>query len=119
MVGKAVADNMYGPYGLLVPQDVYTRLSSDYKANSDSTILQRILEIPNISFVQPTTNLTAPNVILFQLTKDVIDVIDGFAPMLVQWPSHGGMVFNFKVIAIQLPRVRNDVENQSGIVHYS
>jgi hypothetical protein len=29
------------------------------------------------------------------------------------------MVLNFKVMAIMLPRVRNDSENQSGIAHYS
>jgi hypothetical protein len=38
---------------------------------------------------------------------------------MVQWDSHGGMVTHFKIIAIMLPRFRNDSENQSGIVHYS
>jgi uncharacterized linocin/CFP29 family protein len=119
MVGKAIADNMYGPYIILVPADVFVHLGDDFKANGDLTILQRILEIPQIVAVQPTTYLTAPNVVMFQLSADVIEIIDGFAPTTVEWESHGGFVHNFKVMAIMLPRVRNDADVNSGIVHYA
>lgn len=119
MIGKAQDDHMYGPYVLYVPIAVMTNMGNDFKTNSDKTILQRILEVPGISAVKATASLSGTNIILVQLTSDVVQMIDGIQPTMVQWDSHGGMVTNFKVLAIMLPRFRNDSENQSGIVHYS
>jgi uncharacterized linocin/CFP29 family protein len=119
MIGLAEGDKMYGPYGLIIPQAAHINMMNDYKAESDDTILERVMAIPGIQFVLPSTYMTAPNVILFQLSKQVIDIINGFAPMMVTWETNGGMVFNFKVMAIMIPRVRYDTDNNSGIVHYS
>jgi hypothetical protein len=119
MIGVMLGDNMFGPYGLLLPLSTMNRLSDDYKANSDRSILERLGAIPNVSFILPVAQLAAPNVVLFQLSSDVIDMIDGIQPTLVQWEAHGGMQFCFKVLAIMFPRVRSDYKGQSGIVHYS
>lgn len=119
MIGKSVADNMYGPWMLYVPVDAYVHMGDDYKANGDLTILERVKAIPGIIDVRPTSDLAAPNVLLVQMTKDVVDMIDGIQPTMVEWDSHGGFVKNFKVIAIMVPRVRNDSDLQSGVVHYS
>lgn len=117
MISKLVADNMYGPYGLYVTQTAYTRMGNDFKAASDKTILQRLLEIPGIEFIKPSKDMPAKQQVMVQLTKDVVDMIDGVQPTLVEWDSHGGFVKHFKVLAIMLPRVRNDAELQSGICH--
>lgn len=119
MIGRAQGDHMYGPYVLFVPIAVHTHMGDDYKAESDKSILSRVMEIAGIDAVVPTAELSGTNVVLVQLTPDVIQMVNGIQPTLVQWDSHGGMVFNFKVLAIMVPRVRNDSENQSGIVHYS
>jgi len=119
MIDKAQTDHMYGPYMLYVPIAAMTRMGNDFKANSDKSILQRLKEVPGIADIRATANLTGTNVLLVQLTADVIQMIDGIQPTMVQWDSHGGMVTNFKILAIMLPRTRNDSENQSGIVHYS
>jgi uncharacterized linocin/CFP29 family protein len=119
MIGLSQGDNFYGPWVLFVPIAVHTAMGADYKAESDRTILDRVLAIPGIEAVIPTSDLTGTNVLLVQLTADVISVIDGFGPTLVEWESHGGMVSHYKVMAIQVPLIRNDVLNQSGIVHYS
>jgi uncharacterized linocin/CFP29 family protein len=119
MIGLSQGDNFYGPWVLFVPIAVHMAMGADYKAESDRTILDRVLAIPGIEAVIPTSDLTGTNVLLVQLTADVISVIDGFGPTLVEWESHGGMVSHYKVMAIQVPLIRNDVLNQSGIVHYS
>jgi uncharacterized linocin/CFP29 family protein len=119
MIGKAVTDNMYGPYVLYVPAAAYTHMADDYKAESDRTILERVLAIPGITAVRPTKDLAAPNVVMVQMTSDVVDMIDGMGPTMVEWDSHGGFVAHFKVFAIMAPRIRNDQLLQSGIVHYS
>lgn len=118
MIGKAQADHMYGPYMLYVPINVMTNMGNDFKANSDRSILERIQAIEGIAGVKATANLSN-SVVLVQLTPDVIQMIDGIQPTMVQWDSHGGMVTNFKILSIMLPRTRNDSEQQSGIVHGS
>lgn len=119
MIQKAQDDHMYGPYILYVPIACMTNMGNDFKSDSDKSILQRIKEVEGISEIKSTANLTGTNVILVQLTNDVVQMIDGIQPTMVQWESHGGMVTHFKILAIMLPRFRNDSENQSGIVHYS
>lgn len=119
MVQKAYDDHMYGPFVLYVPIAVMTNLGNDFKANGDKSILQRIREVEGIAEVKATSGLTGTNVLLVQMTSDVVQMVNGIQPTMVQWDSHGGMVVNFKVLAIMLPRFRNDSEGQSGIVHYS
>lgn len=119
MIAAAQAKNMFGPYMLYVPQATFTAFGNDFKANSALTILQRCKEISGIIDIKPTTNLTGSNVILVQFTSDVVDVIDGIQPTLVQWDSQGGMQVNFKVMAIIVPRLKADKNLQCGIVHYS
>jgi uncharacterized linocin/CFP29 family protein len=119
MIAAAAAKNMFGPFMLYVPVATFTAFGNDFKANSALTILQRIKEIPGIIDVKPTANLTTSNVILVQMTSDVVDIIDGIQPTTVQWDSHGGMQVNFKVMAILVPRLKSDKTAQCGIVHYS
>lgn len=116
---SASDNNFEGPFNLYVSNTVAARFGNDYKANSDKTILSRILEIPGIQGVQQTSRLSGTNVLLVQTTSDVVQVINGIQPTMVEWESHGGFQHNFKIFAIMLPRVRSDGFQQSGIVHYS
>lgn len=116
MIGKLQADKFYGPYVLYVPLDYHTNLGNDFKTNSDKTIMQRLKEVPGIQDIRPSENLTS-EAILVQLTRDVVDMIDGMQPTTLMWPSHGGMVYNFKVMAIMAPRFKSDRNGQSGICH--
>lgn len=119
MIAQLEDDNMYGPYGLFIPQAAYRLLSQDYKADSDKTQLQRLLEIPQLDFILPSKDITSTNIVMAQLTKDVMDEVIGLEPTVVQWDTNGGMTKNFKVLSIMVPRVRSTVSGQSGLVHYS
>lgn len=112
-------NNFGGPYTLYVSRTVGARFGNDYKANSDKTILQRLREIPGLTDIQMTSRLTGTNVLLVQMTSDVLQVINGIQPTMVDWSSHGGFQQNFKIFAIMLPRVRADGWGQSGIAHFS
>ena len=111
-------DHMFGPYGLYIPRAFDDVLDNDFKANSDKSIRQRLSELGGISFIRPTERLTTTNTIMAQLTSDVVQVVDGIQPRTIMWESHGGLVVNFKVIAIVLPRIRSDYTLQSGIAHF-
>lgn len=119
MIQAAYNNNMYGPYMLYVPLTVFTAMGADYKAFGDATVLDRLLAIPGIVGIAASKDLTASNVILVQMTSDVVDLVDGMQPTTVQWETQGGMITNFKVMAIIVPRMKSDYVAQSGIVHFS
>lgn len=119
MITALVADNMYGPYGLYITPTAYTLLGEDFKAASDKTQLQRLMEVPGLEFILPSKDLGTNVQVMHQLTSDVAQEVIGFEPTTVMWESHGGMMLNFKVMAIMLPRVRSTKTGQSGIVHLS
>lgn len=116
MIDAAQAKNHYGPYILFVTNSTRNHMNSDFKTNSDRTILERVLAIPEIVDVVPSSFMTANKVALVELASDVIEIVDGMQPTTIMWDSHGGMLVNFKVMAIMVPRVRYDMANQSGIV---
>jgi len=120
MINKAQADGFYGPYVLYVSGPSYTHMGDDYKAASDKSIISRILEIPDIQAVMPSDNITDHGqVILVQMTSETVDLIVGMQPTVVHWESQGGMVHNFKVMAILVPRLKSDQGGRTGLVHYS
>lgn len=120
MIGKAKAKEMRGPFMFYVNYAAMSNLGNDFKAESDKTILQRILEIPGVAGVKESYYIPdGDTVIAVQLTSDVVDIVDGIQPTVVQWDSLGGMVQNFKVLAIMVPRVKSTIIGQSGIIHYT
>lgn len=119
MITRAQADRMYGPYWLYVPQNSSVKLEDDFKANSDKTIRQRLLEIDGIRAVRTVDQLTANNIILVQATVDVTAMVEGIPLQTVQWDIEGGFVINFKAFQIAIPLIRSDSEGRSGVVHMS
>ena len=119
MKTAAHVDRMYGPYALLVPSNFEMVLDEDFKANSDKTIRQRLMEINSIEEVLIVDKLASDTVVLVQLTADVVRVINGLAPTTLQWDSTGGLLLNFKAMAIQVPQVRATQAGRSGIVVYT
>lgn len=117
MIQDLYSQNMFGPFMFYIPLNWYVKLSEDYKVESDKTILQRLKEIPGVQDIRPSQNLT-DEVNVVQMTSDVVDMVDGIQPTMVMWESHGGMVFNFKVMAIMVPRLKSTKAGQCGIGHY-
>lgn len=119
MKQASINANHFGPWLLYIPTAYETVLDDDFKANSDKTIRQRILEIAGIDDVKVSDYLTANNVLLVQMTSDVVRMVQGLPLTTVEWQTQGNMVFHFKVMNILVPQVRWDQTLQSGITHLS
>ena len=117
MISAAHGDRMFGPYILYVPTNYWVALQDDFKADSDKTILNRLLEIAGIDAIKPADKLADDNVLLVQMTKSNVDMVVGMQPTTVEWESQGGMMMMFKVMSIMVPRVKLDHNGNSGIVH--
>lgn len=113
------ADRYYGPYTLYVPQGYEGVLDNDYNpATSDTrTIRQRIMMLDSIQDIKVVDRLTAHNVLLVQMVREVVDLAIAQSPTTVQWELMGGMQSRFKVMAIWVPRIKADYDGHSGICH--
>ncbi len=119
MMAQLIADNKRGPYTLFVPPGVDQAFNLDFKANGDASIRARVEQMSaggrplNIVLVD---NLPATKVALVQMTRDVVDVVDGIRPTVVPYTSATGFTFHNIVMAIIVPRFRSDYDGNSGIV---
>lgn len=107
MVGPFVLwfDDLWGQY-----------LEMDYKDYFPGTLMNRIKQCASIADVQIVHNLTDWHMVMFQPTSDIIRMVVGMELVTVQWPEQGGMLQNFKVMAIQVPQIRCDKDSNYGIV---
>jgi hypothetical protein len=108
----------FGPYMIYIPTAYETALDKDYDSQTPgTTIRERILKISNIKGIKVIDTLPANNILLVQMTPDVVRLVRGMGMQNVEWKSEGNMVTNYKVMTIQVPQIRSDYNRKSGIVH--
>ena len=105
----------YGPYGMYIPTQYETVLDCDFKANSDKTIRQRILEVDGIEFVKVADSITGDKVILVELQEDTVRQVDGMPLTTVEWSRGDNMQMNFRVMTISVTNLRADQNGNSGV----
>ena len=119
MIAGLEADRFYGPYWLYVGSSSSTKLEEDFKANSDKTIRQRLLEVDRLQRVTVADKMPAGEVVMVQPTMDVVSMVEGAPLQSIQWDVEGGMRVNFKAMTINVPLIRADVDGRSGVFHMS
>lgn len=119
MIAGLEADRFYGPYWIYVGSDASGKLEEDFKANSDKTIRQRLLEVDRVQKITVADKMPAGSVVMVQPTSDVVQWVTGAPLQSVQWDVSGGMRVNFKAMTIQVPRFSSDSAGRCGIYHMS
>lgn len=115
---KSINNHYRGPWMLYTSPGWDEYLDDDYStAKGDNTLRQRLLGIQGILGVKTVDYLEGFQLILVQMTSDVIREVVGMEITTVQWETHGGMRLNFKVMAIMVPQLRSDFNHRTGIVH--
>jgi len=117
----AINARHYGPYVLYIPTAYETVLDEDYEDTgttaTNMTVRERILKISNILDVKVVDTLPADNVVLVQMTSDVVRLVRGLPMQNVEWKEEGNLITKYKVMAIEVPQVRSDQAGHSGVVH--
>lgn len=119
LISTAQSDRMNGPYAIYVSRNFSTKLDTDFKANSDLTVRNRLLQIEGVRSIRTADQMPASSVVLVQLTSDVVQWVQGEPLQSVQWDIEGGFQINFKAFQIAVPLIRADIQGRSGIVHMS
>jgi len=107
----------YGPFNLYIPTNYEVVLDDEFKTNSDRTIRERVGAIEAIRTIKVADKLSSDNVILVQMTQDVVRLVEGLPITTVEWQTEGNMIFHFKVMAISIPQIRADQESNCGVTH--
>lgn len=109
----------YGPWVLYNSTSWDQYLDDDYSTlKGDKTLRERIKAIAGITDVRTADYLGSGfQLLLVQQTSDVIREVIGMDITTVQWEEQGGMRLNFKVMAIMVPQLRADFNDNTGIVH--
>jgi hypothetical protein len=117
---KLTDKGYYGPFMAYVSPAWDPFLDEDYSTTKgENTLRQRILNIEGIAGIRTSYFLTGNAIVLVQMRSDVVQGIIGMDVVTLQWPSHGGMQLNYKVMAILVPRLRTDFNGSTGICHGS
>ena len=110
----------FGPFMLYIPTSYETVLDEDYEdtasVSTNRTVRERILQIANIEGIKVIDTLPDDNVLMVQMTSDVVRLVRGMGIQNIQWQTEGNFVNKFKVITIQVPQVRADQDCHSGVV---
>ena len=109
----------FGPYLLYVAPAWDQYIDNDFKAASDKTLRNRIAEVSNFSTPKTLDFLQNNDILMIQMTTNVIREVIGMPLTTVQWPTNGGLTLNFKVMNIMVPQLRADQNDNTGILHAS
>jgi len=110
----------YGPWMLYCSPDWDVYMDDDYSdKKGTNTLRQRITAIQDVEGVVTLDYLSDYDLIMVQMTSDVVRMVVGMDTTTVQWETQGGMQINFKVMTILVPQLRADYYGQTGIVHGS
>lgn len=106
---------------LIIPSEYEDKLSADYSVSGGSlmTIKERIMKLGGIRDIIVSERLEGDNVILVELQKRTIEIIEGMPLQNVRWETEGGTVAKHKVMEIALPRLKADYNGNCGISHGS
>jgi len=116
MKQMSLDDRNGGPWMVYVPGNFETAIDADFKAASDKSIRQRLLEMSGIIDIKVCDYLTDDKIIMVQMASNTVRLVEGMGLTTVQWDTEGGMRINFKVMAIWVPQLRADQNNRTGIV---
>lgn len=113
-----ISDKFFGPYMLYVPTAYEVVLDKDYSTSyAGVTIRDRIKQISGIKDVKVIDTLPAHNVLLVQMTPDVVRLVQGLPIQNVEWSVEGNLITKYKVMTIQVPQIRSDYNGNCGIAH--
>lgn len=119
MIQDSIDAQHFGPFMLYIPTNFETAVSDNYVVNYPRSIRERLLELESLRDMKVADKMPADNTVLVQMTQDVVRMVEGLPLSNVEWDAMGGMVFNFKVMTINVAQVRSNKAGQSGVTNYN
>lgn len=121
-INQLTAQYFYGPFMLYHSIDWTQYMDRQFSVsggnNASETLRTMLSKIPDIAGVRRLDRLTSTFTLLFaQMTSDVVQMVDGMGPTVVQWQEKGGLAHRWKVLMIRVPLFRCDYNSRCGVLH--
>ena len=118
MINAAMTDRHYGPYMVYVGQQQYSDAALTYLSDgTGNTPAERILKLETVAGLEMLPNLPDGEVLLVQMTSDVVRLAEAMDVQVREWASPDGMTSVFRVMLVGTPEVKARYDGKSGIVH--
>ena len=115
---SALAANRYmGPFGCYIANTQYHEMLDRHTDGSGQTAIETVESIPQIEYVKANDLVPAGELVMVQLTRDVVDLVIALSLENRQWESPDGSALFFVVMMSAIPRLRTDYAGTSGIAH--
>lgn len=116
MIAALVAKGFYGPYGIYVSPTQYAQslqLTGVNMSETQLSVIQRT--IPDVKFIKRAPKLADGQVLMVQMTREVVDLAIGQDVTPISWQEYGGLMNEFRVLTAAVPRIKFDSEGKCGI----
>jgi hypothetical protein len=123
MIDTLNTDLFTGPYGMFFSPAWQKYMGQDYSDVYPGVTLASRLAAPapagvGLSFMNKLEyGLSDYQVIIFQLTDDVVRTINGMDLRTFQWEEKGGWEILFKIACIYLTQLRTRENDDLGVIH--
>lgn len=117
MIAALAAKRYHGPFNCYIAQAQYAQMLDFYTDGSGQTALDRVLKLPQIESVKPSDFLTAANLVMAQMTSNVVEWIDALGVENREWESGDGQALYYAVMAAGAPRLKQDSAGNLGVAH--
>lgn len=107
----------FGPFTIYIPGEYAFRFREDFKEFGTRTLMQRVLDEDVIANVRVSDTLGIGNVTMIQMERSVLDLAIASDVTTVQWQSGSGWTNNFQTYAAWAPRLKDDYDSRTGIMH--
>jgi hypothetical protein len=107
----------HGPFNVYVSGTQYIQMLARYSDGSGQKALDAVLDLPQIADVQPSDFLSAGQIVMVQMTSDVIDLVQAGTVENREWVAPDGEELFFKVMMVLAPRLKQDYAGKLGVCH--
>jgi uncharacterized linocin/CFP29 family protein len=117
MLSALAALRYRGPFMSYVANTQYHQMLERFSDGSGQTALETVIELPQIEDVKRNDRLPDGNVILAQMTREVVDLRIALQLENRMWESPDGSEMHFVVLMVAVPRLKTDYAGAAGIAH--
>jgi uncharacterized linocin/CFP29 family protein len=107
-----------GPFVIYIPIGWAHALRDDYKADTERTVLTRILQHQEIVAVKATEALTS-DLVMVEMSRQTVELAKASDIVNIPWQTLGGMEERFKVMGAMVPKIKVDGRGDIAVFHWS
>ena len=105
---------------MYVANDIWMNLQNDFKANSDKSVMTRLLQISQIKEVKPAEKLTNGNAIMVEMEDRTVELAIAQDIVVVPHVIANPMASqHMTAYAAMVHKIHKDSNNNTGIMHLS